>query len=145
MWSGGVVEWWSDGVMEWWSGGVMEWWSGTPFSIKKLPNYSLHKTPWRNRWFARQRNQHIITANLINPDHGIPAESAGTFVASKVSSAFDGSLFCHSNQVGRRSSFERNREFMRHEVWRSAEPFCYLFLEPRQIVSTPNQKGKHRR
>ena len=73
-----MLECWSVGVLECWSVGVLECWSvgvrivaGEPFSIKKFPNSCFHKAPWRNQWFIRQRDQHIVIAEsrILRPRH----------------------------------------------------------------------------
>ena len=114
--------------------------ANTTFSGKKFTYSCLHKTPWRNQRFARQGNQHIITTNLIISDHAVPAKSASMFIAGKVGTAVFSSLFCFGDQIGRGSSFERNRECVWHGVLRSAEPSCYLFPKPAQMVSTPTRR-----
>jgi hypothetical protein len=110
------------------------------FLGKKLANSRLHKTPWRNQWFARQGDQHIITTNLIISDQAVPAKSASMFIAGKFGTALFSSLFCLGDQVGRGSSSEWNRECVWHGVLRSAEPSCYLFPVPAQMVSTPPRR-----
>ena len=106
-------------------------------SIKKLPNSCLHKTPWRNQWFTRQGDQHIIMTNLILSDHAVSAKSASMFISGKVGTAVFNSFFCLGDQVGRGSSFERNREC----VWHGGRRSALFWLGVRGAASPNGSEG----